>query len=120
MKVYQYDDQPVSMPFHDNIQREAYLPFHPQGDLRQPHYSGIDIDTSHLSSLGVAYHTVPTNTAESNTFVEDLAKAKDFSYRDEITYSVAAMGDAYEAANALNNHEHIHDEDEIRYITRGG
>jgi len=100
MKIYQYDDKP--------------------GDLRLPHYSGLDIDASQLSTLGIVYHMVPTNSSTSDSFVKALAESKTLEYRDEITYSVAAMGDAYEEANTLNNYEHIHDDDEIRYITRGG
>ena len=63
---------------------------------------------------------MPPQSSSSAAFVEELAKSKSFEYRDEITYSPAAMGAGYEEANALNNHEHIHDDDEIRYITDGG
>ena len=87
-----------------------------QGDPRQPHHSGVDLPASHLTALGVQYHP---SSHTSPSIVDDLASAKAFSHRDEITYSPAAMGAAYEDQVAMNFHEHIHDEDEIRYITQG-
>ncbi|MCJ1376747.1 1,2-dihydroxy-3-keto-5-methylthiopentene dioxygenase [Loxospora ochrophaea] len=100
MRVYQYDNLP--------------------GNGRLPHDSGINVSATDLVALGVTHSFAVPQTAAADTLVARLASERTFAHEDEITYAPAVMGQAaYEAAIAETWEEHIHDEDEIRYITRG-
>lgn len=51
--------------------------------------------------------------------VEDLANARTYTSRDEITVSPDAMGSAYEEKIRMFYDEHMHEDEEIRYILKG-
>jgi len=51
--------------------------------------------------------------------VEDIAKTRNYANRDEITVSPDAMGAAYDEKIRLFYDEHIHEDEEIRYILKG-
>ncbi|KAI9832125.1 MAG: 1,2-dihydroxy-3-keto-5-methylthiopentene dioxygenase [Phylliscum demangeonii] len=53
--------------------------------------------------------------------VDAIARAEHYTQRDEITISAAALGgaDQYEAKRAVFFAEHLHDDDEIRYVLAG-
>lgn len=67
-----------------------------------------------MKSLGVLYSHHP----EVST-VDQLAKERDYKNRDEITVSAQAMGDVYESKVKMFFHEHLHEDEEIRYIRDG-
>ncbi|KAF3770314.1 Acireductone dioxygenase [Cryphonectria parasitica EP155] len=94
MKAYLYDNQP--------------------GDQRLPHDSGTAVDPSALEKLGVLYYHMP-----STSEVDTLAQNRGYRNRDEITVSPDKMGDAYETKVRSFFSEHLHEDEEIRYI-RGG
>ncbi|OAX78254.1 1,2-dihydroxy-3-keto-5-methylthiopentene dioxygenase [Emergomyces africanus] len=94
MKAYWYDNLP--------------------GDQRLPHDSGRPIDPAFLPSLGVLYYHCPTVSA-----VDALATERGYKNRDEIIVSPQAMGDAYEEKVKMFFHEHLHEDEEIRYILDG-
>ncbi|KAH3904151.1 1,2-dihydroxy-3-keto-5-methylthiopentene dioxygenase [Parastagonospora nodorum] len=85
-----------------------------KGDQRQPHDSGRAVDPAYLSKLGVLYHHI-----SSQSEVDELAKARDYKNRDEITVSPEKMGDIYEEKVKSFFHEHLHEDEEIRYILDG-
>jgi hypothetical protein len=85
-----------------------------QGDQRAPHDSGRTIPAKDLSALGVLYYHVP-----SLDDVNALASQRGYKNRDEITVSPEKMGDIYEAKVKSFFDEHLHEDEEIRYIRDG-
>ncbi|EED12487.1 ARD/ARD family protein, putative [Talaromyces stipitatus ATCC 10500] len=94
MKAYYYDNAP--------------------GDQREDHDSGRPVTESHLQSLGVIYHHFPSLTS-----VNALASERGYKNRDEITVSPEKMGDVYEEKVKSFFSEHLHEDEEIRYILDG-
>ncbi|KAJ0116534.1 hypothetical protein N8I77_008125 [Diaporthe amygdali] len=94
MKAYLYDNQP--------------------GDQRQPHDSGKAVTTDALARVGVLYYHIPAIAD-----VDALASERGYKNRDEVKVSPQNMGDAYEAKVKSFFDEHLHEDEEIRYI-RGG
>ncbi|KAK0755914.1 hypothetical protein N5P37_011590 [Trichoderma harzianum] len=94
MKAYMYDNLP--------------------GDQRLPHDSGREVTADALANLGVLYHHLPA-TSE----VDVLAANRGYKNRDEIVVSPEKMGDVYEDKVKMFFNEHLHEDEEIRYI-RGG
>ena len=86
----------------------------PQGDQRQDHYSGKPLPQSYLSKLGVLYHHCP-----SVSDVDVIAQERSYKNRDEITVSPEKMGDVYEEKVRMFFNEHLHEDEEIRYILDG-
>lgn len=86
----------------------------PQGDQRLPHDSGVPVGPDALEKLGVLYYHMPAVAS-----VDALAAERGYRNRDEITVSPDTMGDAYETKVKSFFSEHLHEDEEIRYI-RGG
>lgn len=120
VKAYLYDNQPVSLispsfrPKFDNTNSHKPPPPFPQGDQRLPHDSGHPVSIDALGKIGVLYHHIP-----SVSDVDKLASERGYRNRDEITVSPDKMGDAYETKVQSFFAEHLHEDEEIRYI-RGG
>lgn len=72
------------------------------------------MDPNYLASLGVLYSNHPDLST-----VDVLAKKRDYKNRDEITVSPNAMGDVYEDKVKMFFNEHLHEDEEIRYIRDG-
>lgn len=89
------------------------LTYH-QGDQRLPHDSGRAVNVEELKKLGVLYHHF--SDVED---VNKLAKERGYKNRDEITVSPEKMGDIYEEKVKSFFHEHLHEDEEIRYIRDG-
>ncbi|RVX70117.1 1,2-dihydroxy-3-keto-5-methylthiopentene dioxygenase [Exophiala mesophila] len=85
-----------------------------EGDQRENHDSGREIDPAYLAKLGVLYHHAPELAT-----VDGIAKERDYKHRDEITVSPDAMGAIYEDKVKSFFHEHLHEDEEIRYIRDG-
>ncbi|KAJ4402260.1 1,2-dihydroxy-3-keto-5-methylthiopentene dioxygenase [Didymella pomorum] len=85
-----------------------------EGDQRLPHDSGRNVDPEYLANLGVIYKHVT-----SDDDVNALAKERSYKNRDEITVSPEKMGDIYEEKVKSFFHEHLHEDEEIRYILDG-
>ncbi|KAM0804078.1 1,2-dihydroxy-3-keto-5-methylthiopentene dioxygenase [Usnea florida] len=99
MRVFYHDDKP--------------------GDCRLPHDSGVDLSPLHLSSLGVLHFIFPPSSPSSAAQVEELANVRAYANRDEITVSPTAMGSVYEDKIKMFYDEHMHEDEEIRYILKG-
>lgn len=94
MKAYYYDNLP--------------------GDQRLPHDSSRPATPSDLNALGVLYYHMPALSD-----VNALAESRGYKNRDEITVSPTAMGDVYETKVRSFFDEHLHEDEEIRYIRDG-
>ncbi|MCJ1258496.1 1,2-dihydroxy-3-keto-5-methylthiopentene dioxygenase [Lignoscripta atroalba] len=95
MRAYWYDEKP--------------------GDQRLPHDSGTAVDTTYLSTLGVLYHHCPSVSS-----VDDISTQRQYKNRDEITVSPDKMGAVYEEKVKMFFNEHLHEDEEIRYVLEGG
>ena len=85
-----------------------------QGDQRQAHDSGRTVDIDALNKLGVHYYHLSDIAG-----VDQVAAERGYKNRDEIYVSPEKMGDVYEDKVKSFFHEHLHEDEEIRYI-RGG
>jgi len=94
MRAYWYDNKP--------------------GDQRLPHDSSNPVTTSHLTNLGVLYHHMPGLTS-----VDSLAESRNYKNRDTITVSPSSMGAIYEEKVRMFFNEHLHEDEEIRYVRDG-
>lgn len=68
----------------------------------------------YLASLGVLYRRCPA--VES---VDEIARERGYKNRDQITVSPATMGAVYEEKVKSFFAEHLHEDEEIRYILDG-
>ena len=85
-----------------------------QGDQRLQHDSGKEVGVEELGRLGVHYHHFPDLDD-----VNKLASDRGYKNRDEIFVSPEKMGVVYEEKVKSFFNEHLHEDEEIRYI-RGG
>ena len=72
------------------------------------------VTTEHLSQLGVLYHHCPSVSS-----VDKIASERSYKNRDEIIVSPDAMGAVYEEKVKMFFNEHLHEDEEIRYILDG-
>lgn len=72
------------------------------------------MDSAALEKLGVLYYHFP-NLED----VDKLASGRGYKNRDEVFVSPEKMGDIYEEKVKTFFNEHLHEDEEIRYI-RGG
>ncbi|BGP15565.1 hypothetical protein JCM10213_001344 [Rhodosporidiobolus nylandii] len=85
-----------------------------EGDQRLPHHSGEDLSIDDLKSVGVlAFPGIGEDE------VERIAKERGYKNRDEINVSRAGMGDVYEEKIKGFFTEHLHEDEEIRYVKDG-
>jgi 1,2-dihydroxy-3-keto-5-methylthiopentene dioxygenase len=96
------------------VKMKAYYYDNLPGDQREPHDSGRAVPASYLSSLGVLYRHCPSVSA-----VDVLAAERAYKNRDEITVSPDKMGAVYEDKVKMFFNEHLHEDEEIRYILDG-
>ena len=120
MKVFYHDNKPVSVRIPSLCHGTPILKATPhQGDCRLPHDSGVELSLPHLSSLGVLHYIFPPSDPSSAANIEDLAFIRAYANRDEITVSPDAMGPLYEEKIKMFYDEHMHDDEEVRYILKG-
>jgi 1,2-dihydroxy-3-keto-5-methylthiopentene dioxygenase len=72
-----------------------------------------------LSALGILSYSFPVSDESSRDEVDALAKSRNYAHSDEITVSPQVMGSAYEEKIDMFYREHIHEDEEIRYILDG-
>lgn len=85
------------------------------GDQREPHDSGRDVDPEYLSKLGILHYELP----DDMDTVNKIAKERDYKNRDEIEISPTLLP-GYEEKVKNFFAEHLHEDEEIRYILAGG
>ncbi|KAJ5248937.1 hypothetical protein N7468_000388 [Penicillium chermesinum] len=94
MRAYWYDNKP--------------------GDQREPHDSGREVSEETLAKLGVFYRHCPTIEQ-----VDKIAVERGYKNRDQLIVSPEAMGAIYEDKVKMFFAEHLHEDEEIRYIRDG-
>ncbi|KAK3995998.1 Acireductone dioxygenase ARD family [Cladorrhinum sp. PSN332] len=93
---------------------KAYIYDNLPGDQRLPHDSGTPISPEQLTQIGVLYHRIPSLDG-----VNSLASSRGYRNRDEIIVSPQAMGEIYETKVKSFFDEHLHEDEEIRYVRDG-
>jgi 1,2-dihydroxy-3-keto-5-methylthiopentene dioxygenase len=86
-----------------------------EGDQRLPHDSGRPVDPAYLSALGVTHYYLPDDLESVNK----IASERNYKNRDEIEISPTLLPN-YEEKVKTFFHEHLHEDEEIRYILAGG
>ncbi|KAF8596201.1 Acireductone dioxygenase [Ceratobasidium sp. AG-I] len=94
----------------------AYLYDNVPGDQRLPHITEPpqSITEDQLRVLGVLYWRV-----DNEELVDEVAKERGYKNRDTINVSKAGLGDLYESKIKGFFEEHMHEDEEIRYILDG-
>ncbi|CCF33824.1 ARD/ARD' family protein [Colletotrichum higginsianum] len=93
---------------------KAYWYDNLDGDQRLAHDSGKEVTIGELKKLGVFYHRIPDLDG-----VNQLASERGYRNRDEIVVSPEKMGDIYEEKVKSFFHEHLHEDEEIRFVRDG-
>ncbi|KAH7911273.1 Acireductone dioxygenase [Hygrophoropsis aurantiaca] len=99
MRAYYFDDLP--------------------GDQRLPHDSGKIVSDETLDSIGVLHWHIPVNEADGHQAVDLVAKERNYKNRDIIVITKESLGDEYETKIKNFYKEHMHEDEEIRYIVEG-
>ncbi|KAF8503839.1 Acireductone dioxygenase ARD family [Gautieria morchelliformis] len=89
------------------------------GDQRLPHdyIPSRPASEEVLSKLGVKTWHIPVDGHEPK--VDEVARTQGYKNRDTINVSKAGLGDAYETKIKGFFEEHMHEDEEIRYILDG-
>jgi len=83
-------------------------------DQRELHDSGREVPQEYLANLGVLYYRI-----SDEADVDKLARDRSYKNRDVITVSPEKMGEVYEEKVKMFFNEHLHEDEEIRYIRDG-
>lgn len=94
----------------------AYVYQDSKDDQRAPHDSGIEKSISDLERVGVLYWRIEGDAQKK---IDTIATERSYKNRDQIVVSPAVMGDAYEDKVKSFFAEHLHEDEEIRYIVDG-
>ncbi|CAO3644178.1 unnamed protein product [Cunninghamella echinulata] len=86
-------------------------------DQREPHDSGIEADIDILKAVGVLYWKFDGPDALKQ--IDNLSIERSYKNRDQITVSPDALGAIYEDKVKTFFAEHLHEDEEIRYILDG-
>ncbi|KAL8963671.1 MAG: hypothetical protein Q9193_000091 [Seirophora villosa] len=96
--------------YHDNL----------PGDPRHTHLSYSSHTPCDLATLGILHYNFPPSLPSALTQLDELATTRAYVNRDIITISPLAMGSAYADNIQMFYKEHMHEDEEIRYILEGG
>jgi len=94
---------------------KAYWFDNVEGDQRLAHDSNRTVDPAYLSSLGIIHHELPDDIDGVNK----IASERNYKNRDTIEISPTTLPN-YEEKVKNFFHEHLHEDEEIRYILEGG
>lgn len=89
-------------------------------DQRQPHMTDPPqfVSLDDLKTLGVLYFEIDSNPKTAEEQVNKLRKDRGYTYQDMITCSKDKLPN-YEEKLKVFFEEHLHTDEEIRYITEG-
>ncbi|KAI7872166.1 hypothetical protein BDF14DRAFT_1757449 [Spinellus fusiger] len=96
---------------------KAYIYTETEEDQRMPHESGIFKTVEDLKELGLHYWRLEGDNITEQ--IDAIAAERSYKNRDEITVSAAAMGAIYEEKVKSFFKEHLHEDEEIRFILDG-
>ncbi|KAH9896097.1 1,2-dihydroxy-3-keto-5-methylthiopentene dioxygenase [Cubamyces lactineus] len=98
----------------------AYYFDNAPGDQRLPHDSGREVPFDTLAALGVLYWRIPVDTPGGwEAKINAIAEERRYSSRDVVTANKDAFGPAFEEKMDMFFREHIHEDEEIRYLLEG-
>jgi len=90
------------------------------GDQRLPHDSGRVVPDETLDKLGVLrWHFDVDTNGEWEREVDAVADERNYRNRDIVLVTKEGMGDDFEANLKKFYHEHMHEDEEIRFIIEG-
>ncbi|KAG6332096.1 hypothetical protein ID866_6992 [Astraeus odoratus] len=89
------------------------------GDQRAPHDSGKPVDKAILESFGVLHWRLPVPSDGRYTAIDAIAQERNYKNRDFIAITKEGLGDSYESKIKMFYEEHMHEDEEIRYILEG-
>ncbi|KAK0465536.1 RmlC-like cupin domain-containing protein [Desarmillaria tabescens] len=87
------------------------------GDQRLPHDSARPVSLDALKSLDLLYMNIPVDGYEEK--IATVAKEGDYKNHDVISISKEGLGDQYDAKIKAFYEEHMHEDDELRYLLAG-
>ncbi|KAH0833836.1 ARD/ARD' family-domain-containing protein [Lanmaoa asiatica] len=99
--------------------RAYFMDDHP-GDRRLPHDSGREASDAVLKSIGVLHRHIPID--EMGTYKNEVlkvAKERDYKNHDAMVISKESLGDEFDTRIENFYHEHMHEDEEIRYLLEG-
>ncbi|OTA24385.1 hypothetical protein BTJ68_13440 [Hortaea werneckii EXF-2000] len=100
MRAYWYDNMP--------------------GDQRLPHDSGRAVDPAYLTSLGISHYEFPSDASTGDLQnVNRIASERNYKNRDQVEISPDLLP-GYEEKVKTFFAEHLHEDEEIRFILGGG
>ncbi|KAI5804081.1 Acireductone dioxygenase ARD family, partial [Peziza echinospora] len=89
------------------------------GDPRLPHLTPKTLTSDDLAALHIETFHFPA-TSSGLSAVDTLALTRSYRNRDEVTISPVAMGKkVYEAKLKIFFEEHLHEDEEIRWVVGG-
>ncbi|CEJ02444.1 Putative 1,2-dihydroxy-3-keto-5-methylthiopentene dioxygenase [Rhizopus microsporus] len=86
-------------------------------DQRAPHDTGIKKTQDDLAKIGILYWRI--DGPDSLDRLDEIAKRRDYKHRDTVEVSPSAFGSLYEEKLKQFFSEHLHEDEEIRYILDG-
>ncbi|KIJ61688.1 hypothetical protein HYDPIDRAFT_183089 [Hydnomerulius pinastri MD-312] len=89
------------------------------GDQRLLHDSGNPVQPEVLKSIGVLHWHIPVPADGQYDAVDAVAQERGYKNRDVITITKQGLGDLYESKLKSFYEEHMHEDEEIRYILEG-
>ncbi|KAL8677705.1 MAG: hypothetical protein Q9186_005889 [Xanthomendoza sp. 1 TL-2023] len=109
----------IKFQLNKNPNMQLFYHDNKPGDCRLRHHSDKDYSPTRLRSLGLLFYTFPPQSPSSAAQIEALAETRSYANRDDITISPGPMGPAYEINLLQFYTEHMHEDEEIRYILAG-
>ncbi|KAJ7599251.1 Acireductone dioxygenase ARD family [Mycena floridula] len=88
------------------------------GDQRLPHDSSRPVPPAILDSLKVEHQEIPVSDYE--TQVRAIAEERDYKSQDTVDVSREKLGQSYNEKMSVFYREHMHEDEEIRYVLEGG
>ncbi|KAI0031099.1 1,2-dihydroxy-3-keto-5-methylthiopentene dioxygenase [Vararia minispora EC-137] len=90
------------------------------GDQRLLHDSGREVTVSQLEAIGARYWRIPIDEeGRWEDKINDVAHERNYKNRDVINVTKEGLGEAYESKLKMFYEEHMHEDEEIRYILDG-
>ncbi|KAF9812728.1 hypothetical protein IEO21_06036 [Rhodonia placenta] len=90
------------------------------GDQRELHDSGRAVPDEMLDKLGVLRWHIPVDAeGKWQSEVDKIADARSYKNRDIVLNAKEGLGDTFEATMKRFYSEHMHEDEEIRYIIEG-
>ncbi|KAJ1661726.1 1,2-dihydroxy-3-keto-5-methylthiopentene dioxygenase [Coemansia sp. RSA 1646] len=102
----------------DLVAMRAYYYDNSIADQREAHDSGEPVSLMQLISLGVHYQCLSGSEEANLAAIDAICKVRNYKNRDDITISPTLLPN-YEEKIKTFFAEHIHEDEEIRYILDG-